>query len=302
VPATLVEGYMKKIRAVLSSIYRLYEDSGFSLAGSVAFSFVVSLFPFCIFLGALSGVFGGRELAAQAVAQLFQILPKAVAEGLTPQVEAVMGNARVGLMTLSAFLSLFFATGAIETMRTALNSAYRVQETRPYPLCLLISMVFVFVSAVSMLVLTWIVVVGPTIAARYEPDWAKTLFEQTWVATAWRYGLAGAVISAQLFAFHIWLAAGQRRFRDVLPGVAVSTALWLTIAGFYSYYLNFSDYARFYAGLSQLMVAMIFFQFTAMIIMLGAEINRGISELKRMAESDARRNAPEIRFERTTLK
>ncbi len=293
---------MKRFRTILNSIYRLYEHSGFSLAGSVAFSFVVSLFPFCIFLGALSGLFGGRELAEQAVAQLFQILPPAVAQGLVPQVEAVMGNARVGLLTLSAFLSLFFATGAIETMRTALNGAYRVQETRSYPLCLLISMVFVFVSALSMLVLTWFVVVGPTIAAKFEPDWAKDLFDKTWFSTLWRYALAGSVISTQLFAFHIWLAAGRRSFLDVLPGVAVSTALWLMIAGFYSYYLNFSDYARFYAGLSQLMVAMIFFQFTAMIIILGAEINRGILELKRMSETDARRNAPEITIQRTTLR
>jgi membrane protein len=47
--------------------------------------------------------------------------------------------------------------------------------------------------------------------------------------------------------------------------------------------LNLSDYARFYAGLSQLMVAMIFFQMTAVIVILGAELNRGIFEFKRMA-------------------
>jgi membrane protein len=64
----------KRPRTLLESIYRLYEHSGFSMAGSVAFSFVVSLFPFCIFLGALSGLCGGRALAAQAVAQLYQIL------------------------------------------------------------------------------------------------------------------------------------------------------------------------------------------------------------------------------------
>jgi membrane protein len=287
---------------IIQSLWRLYEHSGFSLAGSVAFSFVVSLFPFCIFLGAIAGVFGGRQLAEEAVSRLFQILPPAVAQGLVPQVEAVMGNARFDLLTLSAFLSLFFATGAIETMRTALNGAYRVQETRPYPLCLLISMVFVFVSAVSMLALTWFVVVGPGIAARYEPGWAKDFFDQTWMSTVWRYGLAGGIIAVQLFTFHIWLAAGRRAFRDVVPGVAVSTALWLTIAGFYSYYLNFSDYTRFYAGLSQLMVALIFFQFTAMIIILGAEINRGIIELKRMAADEAVRNPTGLVIERTTLK
>ena len=47
--------------------------------------------------------------------------------------------------------------------------------------------------------------------------------------------------------------------------------------------LNFSDYTRFYAGLSQLMVAMIFFQMTAVIVILGAELNRGIFEFKRMS-------------------
>ena len=102
------------------------------------------------------------------------------------------------------------------------------------------------------------------------------------MAAGFRYAFAGSVIAAQLFAFHLWLAAGKRRVLDVWPGIAVSVVLWLTIAGFYSYYLNFSDYARFYAGLSQLMVALIFFQFTAIIIILGAELNRGIMELKKL--------------------
>ena len=57
---------------------------------------------------------------------------------------------------------------------------------------------------------------------------------------------------------------------------------WL-VASLYSYYLNLSDYSRFYAGLSQLMVAMIFFQMTAVIVILGAELNRGIFEFKRMS-------------------
>ena len=273
-------------QTLLESIYRLYEHSGFSMAGSVAFSFVVSLFPFCIFLGALASIFGGRELADQAVGQLFQVLPKQVAEGLVPQVENIMGTRRIDLLTFSGGLALFFATSAIETLRAALNGAYRVHETRAYPLCLLLSMCFVFVSAVSMLVLTWTVVVGPTIAAQFEPSWLKTLLDSSWLTVTKRYALAGAVIGAQLFAFHLWLAAGKRRMRDVWPGVALSVMLWLALAALYSYYLNFNDYARFYAGLSQLMVALIFFQFTAIIIILGAELNRGMMEFKKLTNGE----------------
>ncbi len=274
---------MQRYRAVLAAIYRLYEHSGFTMAGAVAFSFVVSLFPFCIFLGALSGIiFGGRELASQAVDQLFQILPKGVAAGIAPQVEAIMGSSRIDLLTASAGLALFFATNAIETLRAALNVAYRVKEVRPYLFCLVRSMFFVLISAVSILVLTWVVVVGPVLAARFDPTLTLSVLRSTWFGASLRYGFAALVIGVQLIAFHLWLPGGERGIKDVWPGVLLSVTLWLTVASLYSYYLNFSDYTRFYAGLSQLMVALIFFQTTAVIVILGAELNRGIMELKKM--------------------
>jgi membrane protein len=274
---------MKRYGTLLEAIYRLYEHSGFALAGAVAFSFVVSLFPFCIFLGALAGVFGGRELAAQSIEQLFTILPAPVVQGLAPEVENIMGRSRFDLLTVGAALALFFATSAIETLRAALNQAYRVYETRSYPLCLFVSMLFVLVSAVSMLFLTWAVVVGPGLAARFEqPSWFKDVLDSTWLTAGTRYALAGLVLAIQLFAFHIWLAAGKRGIKDVWPGVLLSMLLWLALAGLWSQYLAISDYSRFYAGLSQLMVAMIFFQFTAIAVILGAELNRGLLELKKI--------------------
>jgi membrane protein len=282
---------MRRTTTVLEAIYRLYEHSGFSMAGAVAFSFVVSLFPFCIFLGALGAIVGGQDIATHAIEQLFQILPKRVAEGLAPEVGNIMGKSRVDLLTASGFITLFFATSAIETLRAALNGAYRVKETRPYPLCLALSMVFVLVSAVSMLVLTWAVVVGPGLAAQFEPSFVKNLLDSSWLAVGTRYVLAASVIGIQLFAFHIWLAAGKRSIADVWPGVLLSMLLWLASAGLYSRYLDFNDYTRFYAGLSQLMVAMIYFQVTAIVVILGAELNRGILELKKLRHGSFSRAA-----------
>ena len=280
-------------RALIVAIYRVYEHSGFSMAGAVAFSFVVSIFPFCIFLAAVAGLFGSREIAMQAVELLFQLLPSGVAEGLAPQIGEIMGRSRIDLLTVGGGIALFFATSAIETLRSALNGAYRVQETRPYPLCLLISMTLVFVSAISMLVLTSAVLVGPKIYAAYRPEWAESILDSTWTSIFFRYGLAAIVISTQLFIMHLWLAAGRRSISEVLPGVALSTFLWVLTALLYSYYLAFSDYTRFYAGLSQLMVALIFFQVTAVIIILGAELNRGLIEIKKLRPATLSQEVPE---------
>lgn len=286
---------------ILAAIYRLYEHSGFSLAGAVAFSFVVSLFPFCIFLAGLAGLIGTPELAQQAVTNLFDVLPTDVASVLAPQVVSIMSNTRIDLLTFGGGIALFFATSAIETLRAALNGAYREYETLMYPLVLLRSMMFVLISALSMLVLTWAVIVGPGIAAKFEPSWLKSVLDSTWLAFWFRYLIAGVVIAIQLVALHLWLAAGRRSLSDVLPGVALSTFLWVAVAVLYSYYLEFSDYSRFYAGLSQMMVALIFFQVTAVIIILGAELNRGLIELKKFRNGSRRQQVKDAMMPRHSV-
>jgi membrane protein len=273
---------MDQYRQILAAIYRLYQNSGFSMAGSVAFSFIVSLFPFCIFLGALASVFGGRPLASQAVAQLFAVMPRGVAEALAPQVEQIMGESRVGLLTVSGLLALFFATNANETLRSALNGAYRVTETRSYLYCLSLSALFLLLTALAMLIVTWVLVVGPNIVTYIRIPALTALLDSSLLSTLLRYLFAGVTLAVYLIGVHLWLAAGERSLGDVWPGVLLTIVLMLGLAGLYSTYIALGNYAAFYAGLSQIMVALIFFQLTGVAILLGAELNRGIIEFSRL--------------------
>ena len=269
-----------QIKTIVAAVRAVYADSGFAMAGAVAYSFVLSLFPFSIFLGALAGVFGGEERAQEGIKQLFEIVPAPVAQALAPEVMEVMGRSRYDLLTFGAFIALFFATSAIESLRAALNVAYRQKETRPYPVCLLESSVFVVLSAVGMLVLTWGVVVGPELAARFKPAWMLWLADSGWLPLIVRFGIVIAAIGVQLLAYHLWLAAGRRRLADVWPGVLLSIVLWLLAARLFGSWLAFSNYSRFYAGLTSIMSALVFFQISAIIIILGAELNRGLLEIK----------------------
>jgi len=272
-------------RAILEIIYRLYEHSQFSMAGAVAFSFLVSLFPFCILLGAVAGVFGGSELAQPAIEHLFQVLPKDVAEALAPEVRRIMTTSRIDLLTYGGAIAMFFATTAIETLRAALNLAYRVREKRNYFVCLGLSMLNVLMSIIVILALTWMLLVAPGLAKIVKSDFLLSFLDSAWMQSGALYMIAACVIGGQLCAMHLWLAAGHRTLSDIWPGIVFTGLLWLAIGMLYSYYLSFSNYTRFYAGLSQLMVALIFFQVTAVAIILGAELNRGIMALKELRES-----------------
>jgi membrane protein len=271
----------RQIKTIATAVHAVYADSGFAMAGAVAYSFVVSLFPFSIFLGAMAGVIGGEEQAKLGIKRLFEIVPGPVAEALAPEVMAVMGRTRYDLLTLGALVSLFFATSAIESLRAALNVAYRQKETRPYIVCLLESSVFVVLSAAGMLVLTWGVVVGPELAARIKPAWLLWLADSGWLPMIVRFGIVIAAIGLQLLAYHLWLAAGRRRLADVWPGILLSIVLWLLVARLFGWWLTVTDYSRFYAGLTSVMSALVFFQISAIIVILGAELNRGLLEIRR---------------------
>ena len=286
---------IRQIKHILGAVYALYADSGFAMAGAVAYSFVLSLFPFCIFVGAVAGYFGGEAFAKQGVAQLFEIAPAPVAEALAPEVMAVMGRSRFGLLTVGALIALFFATSAIESLRAALNNAYRQKESRSYFRCLLESSLFVILSAIGVLVLTWGVVVGPELAARFKPASLLWLADSSWIAVIVRFAIVVAAIGSQLLAYHLWLAAGDRRLNEVWPGVLLSMVLWVLAARLFGSWLTFSDYSRFYAGLTQIMSALVFFQVSAIIVILGAELNRGLIELReRLAGRTTRRLAPRL--------
>ena len=95
-----------------------------------------------------------------------------------------------------------------------------------------------------------------------------------------RYTVVVAVTLAQLLAYHLWLAAGRRNLWDVWPGAVLSVALWILAASIYSWWLTVSDYSIFYAGLTQLLTALIFFQVSGIIMVFGAEYNRALAEAR----------------------
>jgi membrane protein len=248
-------------------------DEGLELAGYIAFTAFLSLFPFLIFLAALASFLGTRETADEFIDAMFRFMPPDVAETLAPAVREVVGARQGGLLTLGILTTLWFASNGFEALRTALNRAYGVVEKRAIWWLRLQSMAFVIGGGLTIFFLSLVVILGPLVWRVLGPALNQVLETSLVFGTA-RYALAAVLLVVSLLLLHRWLPNTRQAFARILPGVCVTTAVWLVGAALFSWYVgHLADYAAFYGSLGGVAITLMFFYITAVIFIFGAEIN-----------------------------
>jgi membrane protein len=268
--------------------YQAYEgflrDDGWAIASHIALSALMSLFPFLIFITALTGFLGSQQLADQVAKLLLEAWPKQVAAPIAAQIESVLTNAHGGLLTIGVALAIYFSSSGVESLRIGLNRAYDVAERRPWWLLRLESIGYVLVGAAALIALTYMIA-GATGVLNRVAQAAAWLAPFEISFTLWRYGIATVVILAALFLVHKWLPAGRRRLVEIAPGILVTMVLWVvTGIGFGGYLARFAgSYVSTYAGLASAMVALVFLYWTAAIFVYGGELNDAICKEPKQA-------------------
>ena len=265
-------------RATYDAFLAFLRDDGWAIASHIALSTLMSLFPFLIFVTALTSfLYGSDELAEKAAQILLDAWPKEVAKPISNEITNVLTRARGSVLTFGAVLALYFSSSGIESLRIGLNRAYGETETRPWWLLRLESIAYVLIGAVSLSAFAFLIVLAPLIlrtAVRYLPSLAG--IEST--ITFLRFGIASTVLVLALVIVHKWLPSGRRRMSEVAPGIVVTLLLWLVSGhAFGSYLEEFSGtYVTTYAGLASAMVALVFLYWSAGIFVYGGELNQAI--------------------------
>lgn len=261
---------------LLEAIRRLFADEAIPLAGNIAFRLLFSIFPFLIFLTALSGFFGSAELAARIVSYLLSVAPKEFVAPLAPEINSLLTHPRTGLLSVSAIITVWSAMGGVDSVRVALNRAYGLTEDRnPFLLYGLMAL-FVVGSAILLLALAVLIVLAPT-AIHFINIYAPGFDDLITLFNRYRYPLAIVILVVGLFLAHLILPARRVKIYYLMPGVFLTVAVWLVLTSVYSYFLaNFATFASTYVGLSGLFAAMFLIYLSALALILGGELNRVI--------------------------
>ena len=152
-------------RVLYDALMRFSQDDGWAIASHIALSILTSLFPFLIFVTALAGLLGSKDLGDEGVQILFQTWPQQVATPIANEIHNVLTQTRSGVLTIGVILSIYFSSSGVEAVRIGLNRAYDVRDSRPWWLLRLESIAYVFVGAFSLLTLAFLVVLAPLIWA-----------------------------------------------------------------------------------------------------------------------------------------
>nr|WP_026060404.1 YihY/virulence factor BrkB family protein [Pseudaminobacter salicylatoxidans] len=275
---------MRKIiaikRVLFDALGHFNDDDGWAMASYLAISALMALFPFLIFATTLASFLGARAFAETAVHLVFDTWPEQIAAPIASEVVNVLTVQRGDLLTYGALLAAFFASNGIEALRSALNRAYRVTETRSFIFRRLQSLAFVLIATIGFVAISVLLVFAPLLARLAEAhfEWIKPYMG---TITLWRYIVASAVIVLGLLAVHIWLPAGKRSFVSILPGIVFTLAGWLVGSTVFASYLdNFSSYVTTYAGLASIMIAIVFLYIVSAIFILGGELNAAITRYR----------------------
>ncbi len=272
---------MKKVRRAVRVIWvaidRFNRNDGSAMAGFIAFSGFLSLFPFLIFAATLTGIMVGGDRSDTIIESLFRIAPQHVAETLEPVVEEVLGEQSEQVLTLSALFAIWVASNAVEAFRIAFDRAYAVPDPRGFIENRVLAIMLVFIGAVVAALLGVSILFSPLIQRVAEH---VLLVPVPAIATYVTYGFGVMVFVGFLLMMHRMLPGRRLKTSRLWPGVLVTTVLWVAFASAFSVYLSFTpSYTVTYGTLAGVIITLMFFYLTGATIIFGAEVNAALNQI-----------------------
>jgi membrane protein len=258
-------------------------NDGSPMAGYIAFSGLLSLFPFLIFCATLTGILLGPDESDRIIDALFEIAPQHVALTLEPVVSEVLNKQSGEVLTLSALFAIWVASNAVEAFRLAFDRAYAVDDPRNFFQNRALAISLVFLGAMVAVLLGVSIIFSPILLRMLR---TVALVPIPPAAGYITYGFGIVVFMSFILVMHRTLPGRSMRGTHLWPGALTTTILWVILASGFTIYLSFTPtYTVTYGTLAGVIITLMFFYLTGATIIYGAEVNAALDRTVREENS-----------------
>lgn len=253
-------------------LLKVRENDLLGLAGQLTYFFLLSFFPFLIFLVALAGlVLDDPESAVRRlISESAGFLPREAVELLVAYLDRTLRGSGSGVLLFGIITTLWMGSAASISITKAANRAYGLVETRPFwklrGTSVLLALGFtLLVATLSLLVFGVEIYVE-----RFGGPFGA-------LPAVWRVGrwvLAFVVVTMALSVLYYLAPDARVPFKWITPGGFTATVLMFVASTALSFYASrLGNYDQVYGQLGAVIVFMLWLYAVGLMVLVGVEIN-----------------------------
>lgn len=265
-------------RAVYLLVRRFVRHNVGAQSAALAFYLLFMLFPFLIFISALLGLL--HLDVAYILSALTDFLPVEVVDIARVYLTYVSDNPSPQLMVFGLVFSVYFPMRAANSLMSAVRTAYHLGPAHG-PVQLVKTFIYTLL-LIATIVLTLVLM---SVSDRILAYCVANLRLPPFIAYLWtllRFPVAAVVGYFALFTLYALAQDGRQPWKNIWPGALGALAGWLVLSWLYAWYVeHMAHYSLLYGSIGTVIVLMIWLNMTAMVLIMGAEVNGTVMSLRK---------------------
>ncbi len=253
-------------------------------AAALAYYLLFMIFPLLIFLSSLLGLL---DLDISGITKsLNALLPAGVVDVVENYLSYVSQTSSRNMLWFGLVFTIYFPMRAADCLMMSVRRAYHLPRPKNqilYTMKVLLYTVFLLVTIALTLALATVGRAVLELVGRFMV--VPEAFIELW--TDLRFLILGGVMFGAIGLLYATAQDSRQPARNVVPGALAALVGWMVVSAAFSFYVeNFASYSVIYGALGTVIVLMMWLNLTAVMLIMGAEINGVLSSIR------GRRTAP----------
>lgn len=263
-------------------ITEISKSSLINRAYSLAYSFMMAIFPATIFLCTLIPYIPINHFQGNLLSVLASVMPTEAYLAFRETIIDIIKNQNGKLLSFGFLLTIYFATNGVINLMKAFNKASLITDRRRWLKRRIVALGITMAIAMAFLISIAIMIAGQAVIS-----WIRSRVDSEshfWIypIMLFRWLMIIVIFFVTIACLYRYAPAHTKRWKFINPGSVLATGLAvLTSLGFSYYINNFASYNKVYGSLGTVIVAMLWMYINSLILLIGFELNASVELSKR---------------------
>lgn len=264
---------------VINMIERYNAHEVGATGASLAYFFILSIFPFLIFLNALIATIDFTP--EKMPPSFYELIPKEIIRIIQGYLRYIETNSTVELFSFGIVATIFSASKGISGMLKALEKSYNNVGRKPGFFKFMQGIIGTAIFGLAILVCF----ISISIGNEFWVFLSRFFVIPDMILISWDY-IKWFIIFFTLFLglgfVHLTIPDKKIDFKKIVPGTLFSIVSWISISYFFTFYItHFSSYTEIYGSLGSIIVLLLWLYLTGVIIVMGGELNQILLDMQK---------------------